>query len=198
MYSAISFTENWDKWPELPKLWWRGHEAGVVGSLEPFLSLPTWSVQPAFSLWCGSWEHLQLIGEIYEAAELEQTIPSRLPTGEGLALFAPGTCPAREEIPHGGRWIVPASKAFLDQAWLALCHSLLEGLFNGSACVCGVTATLNDSEAKLSVWLLKAEDDMHVLAVGSVLMDLLQAKGHAPRLKFESFVRGKVTHRLRP
>eukprot|EP00913_Durusdinium_trenchii_P011463 g10763.t1 len=42
------------------------------------------------------------------------------------------------------------------------------------------------------------QDDMHVLAVGSVLMDLLQAKGHAPRLKFESFVRGKVTHRLRP
>eukprot|EP00435_Cladocopium_sp_Y103_P020118 s1165_g4.t2 len=184
-----NYSENWEKWETIGP-----YDTGVLEAVEPIMP-DHWNMRPAFALWCGAWEQLQLLGEIQSDAQLlKLETPSTLPSGEGLALFAAGTYPAREYIVEGGRWMIAVNKEGLDEVWLAMCQGLLQGLFDGQAGACGVAATLSSSrDGKLAVWLLKAQDDLHVLAVGSVFMDLLRAKGLAGRLKFENFQRTKVT-----
>lgn len=194
-----NYSENWERWETIGP-----YDTGVLEALEPIMQPePIWNMRPAFALWCGAWEQLQLLGEIQNDAQLlKLETPSTLPSGEGLALFAAGTYPAREYIVEGGRWMIAVNKEGLDEVWLAMCQGLLQGLFDGQAGACGIAATLStrspSRDGKLAVWLLKAQDDLHVLAVGSVFMDLLRAKGFVGRLKFENFQRGKVTLSLRP
>lgn len=191
-----NYSENWERWETIGP-----YDTGVLDVIEPIMQPePVWNMRPGCNLWCGAWEQLKLLGEIQNDAQLlKLETPSALPSGEGLALFAAGTYPAREYIVEGGRWMIAVNKESLDEVWLAMCQGLLQGLFDGQAGACGVAATLSQSrDGKLAVWLLKAQDDLHVLAVGSVFMDLLRAKGPAGRLKFENFQRGKVTLSLRP
>jgi len=170
----------------------------VLEVVEPLI-MPLWNLRPAFSLWCGSWEQMQLRGEIQTPDQLyKMETPSKLSLGEGLALFAAGTYPAREYLPEGGRWMMATRKDGMDEAWLALGQSLLHGFFDGQAGVCGVAFTWSSTDGKLAIWLQKAQDDMHVLAVGRVFMDFIAKEHMTPRLKFENFQRGKVTLHLRP
>eukprot|EP00434_Breviolum_minutum_P013254 symbB.v1.2.011675.t1/scaffold785.1/size162803/12 len=88
----------------------------VLEVVEPLI-MPLWNLRPAFSLWCGSWEQMQLRGEIQTTDQLyKMETPSKLSLGEGLALFAAGTYPAREYLPEGGRWMMATPKDGMDEA----------------------------------------------------------------------------------
>ncbi|CAE7483655.1 EIF4E1B [Symbiodinium necroappetens] len=151
-------------------------------------------------------------GGIFQEAQL-QDVPSTLPAGSGLALFADGTVPAREEasLTCGGRWLLGLPRnaedfvPLLNEVWFALTSGLLRSHFEGHADVCGVAVSLTVADAKVALWLKHAEEELHVLAVGQVLLDMLLAVeekvsgiGAADiRIKFEDFQRGRVTQKLR-
>jgi len=151
-------------------------------------------------------------GGIFQEAQLHD-VPSTLPAGSGLALFADGTVPAREEasLTGGGRWLLGLRRSaedfvpLLNEVWFALTSGLLRSHFEGHADVCGVAVSLTAADAKVALWLKHAEEELHVLAVGQVLLDMLLAVeekvsgvGAADiRIKFEDFQRGRVTQKLR-